>query len=333
MKKILANLPMRILISLSVVALLAAYTATSNINPIILISFTIAAVAYNLFKILPKMIYSIITVTVQSAFIGMMGYFLMIDEMPNTAVLFGVAVSLFMSAIAYGYHKFSSGKLLANLIVTYLIIDFGVIYAVQVGGYDPNWIFAVFIIAFIFSIIPIVIKTFILNKKYPDFKVVSNTNSILSKKVTSILKANKSDTFSKGNNSITRYVLTGDRILFIHEPSSLEKSILTSEGLFYGETDYSYSLEVFLKESLKEANLNKINKNSIMPIVVLNNYKNNKIGHVEIKSPKKPDIIIGAVYVCSLEGLEKLVSSLASKSYSLTIKNKIQSSFKKLQAS
>jgi len=279
---------------------------------------------------MPKMISIIIIVALQSIFIGGLAYGIALSASPNNGILFAVATVLLMSAIAYGYHKFAAGKLITNLAITYLIIDAGVFYSFQIANADANFIFAMYIISLIFSVIPIVIKTFILHRKYPNFNVISKSNSIISKKITNIFRAEKIKTVSKNIDSITRYALVGDRILFLHEPATLIEPKLTPNGLFYGEQDYSATLEAFIKEATKQANINRINKRLIMPIVVLSKYKDNKIGYVDIKSPKKPDTIIGSLYVCSVEGLERLIKNLSDIKLDTKKTNKLEESFKKL---
>lgn len=330
MKKIINNIPTRILASLVVIGLLATYTATSGVTPVPLIVISLLAVALNIYSFMPKMLNVIIIIALQSIFLGGLAYGLALSASPNNEIIFAVATVILMSAIAYGYHKFASGKLVTNLLITYLIIDAGVFLSFQSTNADANYIFAMYIIALIFSVIPIVIKTVILNKKYPEFNVVSKANSILSKKVTNIFKAEKIKTFSKSSNSITRYAMVGDRILFLHEPASVLESSLTSNGLFYGDEDYSSTLEAFIKQSMFEANTHKINKNLIMPIVILNKYKDNKVGHVDIKSPKKPDTIIGSAYVCSVEGLDRLIKSIKVNNPDAKKAKKLEESFKKL---
>lgn len=313
----------RVIISLGVIGVFTAYVVTAGLTYTYVIYLASALVALNLFLIMPRSLAAALITLAQAITLSSFVFLYTAVTMPTneTLALAYMAVNLaLIISVHYLTYRFASGRLWFNLLVAYTITDVSVIVTMKDQvAFQPAYIAGSYIIYILF----IAIKNFNSNRNKVTPRVSSNDlNNVLSKKVTKLLKE---QTFKKGSSVISRYVLAGNKILFLHEPANIKPSRLSKQGLFYGEEDYSAILDKLIQESLRVSKEYKISKNIIMPIVVVHDYKKNSISQLEVKDNRKPDYTVGAVYVCSPSSLNALISSLKAKA---TPKGKVNAEIK-----
>lgn len=307
----------RIILSLSILASSAIYTYINNIDPIAILYTIIVLFSINIVIAMPKMLTVALITVIQAIYLTSMIYALQTALNPSYAILFSILALAISVLITIVMKKYALGRLWLNQIVVYIIFDTAITmsyFALMSNHIDLQVLYL--IIGFLVPFLFIIAKNSILARKIIKPVISSNINSkntILHNKITKLLNKEKINSISN-NGLITRYVQAGDRMLFIHEPSNIGKTQISSIGILFDGKDYSSYLEEFIKQAIKTANLHKINKNKIMPIIILHDYKDNKILNVRVFSNVKPDISIGAVYVCSPNGLVKLIKNLEAKS-------------------
>ena len=309
------SLPIRLVISLSIIAISFAYTFVNNTDLLFVVYTTIIVASVNIIVVTPKMVLISLITLVQAVFIGSMVYVMQTVFNPSYSVLFAISAILLSVGTTLICYRFVKGKLWINLSIIFVTFDIFLsmsYFAAMAKIIDMQVLYA--ILAFVTPFIFVIVKNSLISRTIvrPILPSSNSTNTILHQRITKIFKANNIKSYTK-NGLITRYVLAGERIIFLYEPASLGKSKITEKGLFFDNKDYSAFIEGFIKESVAEANSMKINKNNIMPIVILHDYKDSKILNVKIYSSSKPDLNIGAVYICSPKGLVDLIKALKSK--------------------
>lgn len=307
--------PIRIIISISLIAISCAYTFVNHTDPIFIAGISLFLAIINILLIIPAMVLVSVITLIQAVFIVSLVYVLQTAINPAYSVLLAIIAALLTIGGALATHKLAKGRTWLNLIVIFLTFDIFIAmsFFAQMANSSENQVLYI-VLAFLTPIIFILIKNSLISRRIvkPILPKSNTTNTLLHQKVTKLLKNNDIKSYTK-NGLITRYILAGERIIFLYEPASLGKSQITEKGLFFDGNDYSAFLEGFIKESISEANSIKINKNSIMPIVIVHDYKDNNVLSVKIFSSSKPDVNIGAAYICSPNGLIKLIKSLKAK--------------------
>lgn len=312
----------RLIISAGILALASAYIATNNISYSYILFLAVTLTGLNVILVAPRIVITIILIATQTVILGALTLAYAAQQTMILGITYLSLNAIFIAASYYLTYRFAAGRLWTNLTLTYIIVDTAAMLSLKNSeiNLQPLYITAGYAIA----LIVLYFKTFkkIQNKTTP-YVSNSKTETILSKKITKLLKDKASN--KKGSGVITRYVLAGNKILFLHEPANVKPTKLNTEGLFYGDENYSSILEKLINDSLKICKENKLSKNIIMPIVIVHDYKKNNVAQIEIKDSIKPDYISGAVYVCSPAGLTVLISHLNRKS---TVKGKQNSTIK-----
>lgn len=306
----------RLIISLSLFVSTVVYTYTNNIDPVSVIYAAILITAVNIIISAPKSLLATLITVVQALYLTSMVYVLQTALEPSYSILFAMLSLLISVGIAIALNIYALGRLWINQIIVYVIFDTGITMSFFASMAQQNDVQILYlIIAFLFPILFILSKNSIISRRKvkPVFNSNTSKNTILHAKISKMLKSENIENKTI-DGFITRCILAGDRIVFLYEPASIGKTRITDKGLTFDNQDYSTYLEEFIKQSINTANTYKINKNKIMPIVVLHDYKDNKILNVKVYSNIKPDTSIGSVYLCSPKGLIKLINNLSNNS-------------------
>lgn len=315
----------RLIISAGIIGLASAYIVTNNLSYSYIMFLAIAITGLNVVLLAPKIFITIMLVSTQTVILGALTLPYAIQQKPILGITYLSLNAIFIALSYYVIYRFSSGRLWTNLAVTYIIVDASAMLSLKYNNinFQPLYIMSAYVLVAIILYIKTVKR---INKKVMPYISTSKTENMLSKKITKILKDKAPN--KKGSGVITRYVLAGNKILFIHEPANVSATKLNTQGLFYNEENYSSVLEKLINDSLKVCKDSKISKNIIMPIVIVHDYKKTNVSQIEVRDSIKPDYTSGAVYVCSAEGLVALISHLKRKatvkgSQNATIKYKI----------
>lgn len=302
----------QLIISAGVLLLTSAYVLVNNLSYTIILYIFMALAGLNVLSLLNRKIVAIIISIFQTVILTVFlaGYNIIVQNSQTFSIIY---IALNITAIAvthYLTYRYVTGRLWFNLTSVYILTDVAALLAIQNNPtMQPVYILTAYIIYFALMFI----KTkLVLKNKIKPYIPYHTSENILSKKITKMLKNVAHN--KKGSESITRYVLAGNKIIFTHEPSNLKQTKITTEGLFYGEENYSSVLEKVINGSLLICRRNKISKNTVLPVIVVHDYKSKKISQIEVIDSRKPDYTAGAVYVCSPEGLHILINSLTRKS-------------------
>lgn len=304
----------RIIVSLSIFVSTILYVYTNKSEPIFILYAAIILTTVNVLLIAPKMLLATLITLVQTVFLSSMVYALQTSINPSYNVLFTVLAVLLSIGVAVFINHYGLGRLWINLSFIFIFLDIfiSMSYFATISNKTDMQVLYI-ILAFIAPVTFIYAKNKTVSKNKVRHTVpTTDSNNILHAKISKLLKANNIKSKTK-SGFITRYIKAGEKLLFLYEPAHLGKSQITENGLLFEGKDYSQYLEEFIKQSILVSKEHKINKVKIMPIVILHDYKDAKILDVKVYSTLKPDTTIGSVYLCSPNGLVKLVNSLEAK--------------------
>lgn len=290
-----------------------AYIFSAKLDPIyILYVFGMLASIF-LFIKTPKMVASIMIILVQLILVSSLTYSFTFISAPNNALWFTLAAIAYSIVLSVGLYYKALGRYWVNLATIFALINVNVVMSLISRQIEEKILYI--ILLFLTPVMFVLIKNSILNRKIikPYINKTNTSNTVLHKNISKMLQKENISSRTK-NGFITRYILSGDKILFIYEPPSTGKSEITKNGLKFEGQDYSAFLEELIKASIEEANRVKINKNNIMPIVIVHDYKGKNILSLRVYSKTKPDVSIGSVYVCSPQTLIKLYKNLKVQS-------------------
>lgn len=304
----------RLIVSLSIFISTILYIYANKSDPIFILYTAIILTAANVLLIAPKMLTATLITLVQTAFLASMVYVLQTAINPSYSILFTILAVLLSVGIAVFVNHYGLGRLWVNLTVIFVVLDIFLSMAYFATMSNKTDIQVLYIIlAFIIPATFMFAKNKMISKKQIRHTVhTTGSNNILHAQISKLLKVNNIKSKTK-TGFITRYIQAGEKLLFLYEPAQLGKTQITENGLLFEGRDYSQYLEEFIKQSVTVAKEIKINKVKIMPIVILHDYKDTKILDVKVYSTLKPDTSIGSVYLCSPNGLVKLVKSLEAK--------------------
>lgn len=303
------SLSNRLIISLGILATVLAYLIVSKSDLIYALYAGIILTSVNLLLITKRIIISIIIMVVQALFITSFVYAMETSLNPATSIFYTLlALTVSVAGGIILFYK-ALGRHWVNLTIAYPLFD------VMVLLYYPNMGdgsgFMYLALSIIVPTVVILIKNLFIARKIikPAFYPSSDINNLGSVKLTSMLKQDNID-YAPVEGFITRTISVGNKTLVVYEPESRKPSRITSEGLYLGGNNYASFLENLIVETKKLAKSFKLKNKNIMPIIIIQDFKKNKIVSLKVYSTFKPDIKIGEVYACSPESLVSMVKNM-----------------------
>ena len=223
-----------------------------------------------------------------------------------------VVVGLLAMLISiFGSFYFAKGKLLTNIVTSYIIYD--VVLLGLLSILNPLQFLLWSLISLAAVVIWIALRKFVLYKRVPKFDLGTITKRNLDPHVKGQIL--------RENDSIKQIELDGlnDKILAFHNnkviflilPLRPEKyfTIIKNDAWLDQEV-ITGAFEALLNEAKEQSIRLKLNQKNFVPIVYTsdNNELGKRLATLKIRSRVKPEQVLGNLYIATKKGLDRLLT-------------------------
>lgn len=251
----------------------------------------------------------------QFLFVSSFGYIiyttLTISNSSFMAISVVVVGLLAMLISIFGSFYFAKGKLLTNIVTSYIIYD--VVLLGLLSILNPLQFLLWSLISLAAVVIWIALRKFVLYKRVPKFDLGTITKRNLDPHVKGQIL--------RENDSIKQIELDGlnDKILAFHNnkviflilPLRPEKyfTIIKNDAWLDQEV-ITGAFEALLNEAKEQSIRLKLNQKNFVPIVYTsdNNELGKRLATLKIRSRVKPEQVLGNLYIATKKGLDRLLT-------------------------
>jgi hypothetical protein len=261
-----------------------------------------------------KYLWAGILTILQFLFVSSFGYIiyttLTISNSSFMAISVVVVGLVAMIASIFGSFYFAKGKLLTNIITSYIIYDIMLLGLLSI--LNPLQFLLWSLIALGSVVVWLILRRFVLYKRVPKFDL----DSITKRNIDPHIKGQ----ILRENESIKQIELAGlhnkilafqnKKVIFLVLPLRPEKyfTIIKNDAWLDQEV-ITGAFEVLLNEAKEQSNRLKLNQKNFIPIIYTsdNNELGKRLATLKIRSRVKPEQVLGNLYIATKKGLDRLL--------------------------